>query len=177
MMRGRNCGPVNDLQLRVGDPAYADRLAAFFGSVGHRAEVVAPGVVELTRKLAAGELEVYMRVWNVLEPGAPVALAAAAEKAGVAPLEQVPAHELAQPERRAQLAAAGVRVSHAERAGEHLVARAGAAAWVVARGRAAFECGERRLEAAAGTVVAVRAGESVRATALEPDTTLLELRS
>lgn len=62
--------------LRLRDPSYTERLTSFLGSVGLSAVVAGPGAVELTaapgRALDAEELEIYLRVWRVLEPDAVV---------------------------------------------------------------------------------------------------------
>jgi hypothetical protein len=66
------------MQLFLRDPSYTDRLAAFLTSVGRHAVVGAPDRVDLeegaddTQRL---ELELYLRVWNVLYPDADVELA------------------------------------------------------------------------------------------------------
>jgi hypothetical protein len=64
--------------LRLRDPSYTERLATFLGSVGLTPVVREPGAVELaaaaSRVPDAGELEIYLRVWRVLEPGADVAV-------------------------------------------------------------------------------------------------------
>ena len=62
--------------LKVHDPEYTERLASFLRSVGQTAVVAAPGEVELPavpdeRSLRA-EVEIYLRVWNVLYPEADV---------------------------------------------------------------------------------------------------------
>jgi hypothetical protein len=62
--------------LRLRDPSYTERLASFLDSVGLSAVVAGPGAVELTpapgRGLDAEEVEIYLRVWRVLEPDAVV---------------------------------------------------------------------------------------------------------
>jgi hypothetical protein len=62
--------------LRLRDPSYTERLASFLESVGLSAAVVEPGAVELTaasgRAPDVDELEIYLRVWRVLEPDAVV---------------------------------------------------------------------------------------------------------
>lgn len=64
--------------LRLRDPSYTERLATFLESVGLSPVVLEPGAVELAaaagRAPDAGELEIYLRVWRVLEPGADVAV-------------------------------------------------------------------------------------------------------
>lgn len=58
--------------LRLSDPAYTDRLAAFLEDVGHAPVRAADGAVELAREIPEEELAVYLRVWSVLEPEATV---------------------------------------------------------------------------------------------------------
>jgi hypothetical protein len=62
--------------VRLRDPSYTERLASFLGSVGLSAVVAGPDAVELTaasgRPPDAAELEIYLRVWRVLEPSADV---------------------------------------------------------------------------------------------------------
>jgi hypothetical protein len=66
------------MQLFLRDPSYTERLAAFLTSVGRRAVVAAPDRVDIdesaddTQRL---ELELYLRVWQVLYPDADVELA------------------------------------------------------------------------------------------------------
>ena len=55
------------MTLRLSDPAYSDRLAAFLEDLGHPATAVG-GTVVLARAIAEEELAVYLRVWSVLEP-------------------------------------------------------------------------------------------------------------
>jgi hypothetical protein len=58
--------------LRLRDPSYTERLVSFLDSVGLSAVVAGPGAVELIaasgRTPDAAELEIYLRVWRVLEP-------------------------------------------------------------------------------------------------------------
>jgi len=61
------------MQLRLLDPAYTDRLAAYLRSLGQRPVVAGPDSVELDAEPA--EIEVYLRVWNVLYPDADVEIA------------------------------------------------------------------------------------------------------
>ena len=62
--------------LRLRDPSYTERLATFLASVGLSAVATGPNTVELTggsgRTLDPAELEIYLRVWRVLEPTADV---------------------------------------------------------------------------------------------------------
>jgi hypothetical protein len=58
------------MQLRLHDPVYTDRLAAYLRSVGQRPVVGGPDSVEIDAEQA--EVEVYLRVWKVLYPDAEV---------------------------------------------------------------------------------------------------------
>jgi hypothetical protein len=58
------------MQLRLLDPAYTDRLAAYLRSLGQLPLVGGPDSVELDADEA--EIEVYLRVWKVLYPDADV---------------------------------------------------------------------------------------------------------
>jgi hypothetical protein len=58
------------MQLRLHDPVYTDRLAAYLRSVGQRPVVGGPDSVEVDAERA--EVEVYLRVWEVLYPDAEV---------------------------------------------------------------------------------------------------------
>jgi hypothetical protein len=62
--------------LRLRDPSYTERLATFLGSVGLSAVVAGPDAVEVTAESGRlpddSELEIYLRVWRVLEPEARV---------------------------------------------------------------------------------------------------------
>lgn len=58
------------LQLRLTDPAYTERLAAFLRSVGQQPVVSGPGSLEVDAP--EEELEVYLRVWRVLHPAGDV---------------------------------------------------------------------------------------------------------
>jgi hypothetical protein len=58
------------MQLRLRDPAYTDRLAAYLRSLGQLPLVGGPNSVELDADEA--EIEVYLRVWKVLYPDAEV---------------------------------------------------------------------------------------------------------
>jgi hypothetical protein len=67
---------VTHVILRLRDPSYTERLASFLASVGLAAAVTGPDAVELAdgsgRPLDAAELEIYLRVWRVLEPNAEI---------------------------------------------------------------------------------------------------------
>jgi hypothetical protein len=58
--------------LRLSDPTYTARLAAFLEQVGHAPARAVDGAVELAREIQQEELAVYLRVWSVLEPEATV---------------------------------------------------------------------------------------------------------
>ncbi len=58
------------MQLRLHDPAYTDRLTAYLRSVGQRPVAGGPDSVEVDAERA--EVEVYLRVWQVLYPDAEV---------------------------------------------------------------------------------------------------------
>jgi len=58
------------MQLRLHDPVYTDRLTAYLRSVGQRPVVGGPQLVEVDAERA--EVEVYLRVWQVLYPDAEV---------------------------------------------------------------------------------------------------------
>jgi len=68
------------IDLRLTDPAYTERLASFLTSLGQRAIVSGPATVELFEpesddETARLEVEIYLRVWNVLYPEAGVVVA------------------------------------------------------------------------------------------------------
>jgi hypothetical protein len=57
--------------LQLSDPAATERLAAFLRSLGQTAEIVGHGRVELEvpdDEAARAEVEIYLRVWRVLNP-------------------------------------------------------------------------------------------------------------
>ncbi len=61
------------MDLRLSDPDYTERLASFLRSLGQKAVVAGPGTVELIpeeREGAQLEMDIYLRVWNVLYPDA-----------------------------------------------------------------------------------------------------------
>lgn len=63
------------MDLRLNDPSYTERLASFLSSLGQKAMVAGPGTVELIpedREGARLEMDIYLRVWNVLYPDAAV---------------------------------------------------------------------------------------------------------
>ena len=60
------------MQLRLSDPSYAERLAHFLRSLGQT--VLDDGPTQLVVETSRSELEIYLRVWNVLYPDAEVQL-------------------------------------------------------------------------------------------------------
>jgi hypothetical protein len=66
------------LQLILSDPAYTERLLAFFVSLGRTLRVDVPGRLLLDEELADLELAMYLRVWHVLHPDAVVSVQPAA---------------------------------------------------------------------------------------------------
>jgi hypothetical protein len=57
--------------LQLSDPAATERLAAFLRSLGQTAEIVGDGRVGLDvpdDEAAHAEVEIYLRVWRVLNP-------------------------------------------------------------------------------------------------------------
>lgn len=60
--------------LQVSDAAYSGRLTAFLTSLGQRPVERGPGRFELPDELDDLELAIYLRVWDVLYPEAPVAV-------------------------------------------------------------------------------------------------------
>ena len=64
------------MQLELHDSAYTDRLAAFLRSVGQQPVLAGPTSVDIGADTDAAEVEVYLRVWNVLYPDADVRLVA-----------------------------------------------------------------------------------------------------
>jgi hypothetical protein len=68
-MEGSN--PSEGMLLQLSDPAATERLAAFLRSLGQTAEIVADGRVDLDvpdGEAAYAEVEIYLRVWRVLNP-------------------------------------------------------------------------------------------------------------
>jgi hypothetical protein len=68
------------IDLRLTDPAYTERLASFLTSLGQKAIVAGPATVELLAPESDGEtarleVDIYLRVWNVLYPEAGVVVA------------------------------------------------------------------------------------------------------
>ena len=68
------------IDLRLTDPAYTERLASFLTSLGQKAIVAGPASVELLEPESDGEtarieMDIYLRVWNVLYPEAGVVVA------------------------------------------------------------------------------------------------------
>jgi hypothetical protein len=63
--------PSEGMLLQLSDPAATERLAAFLRSLGQTAEIVDDGRVELDvpdDEAAHAEVEIYLRVWRVLNP-------------------------------------------------------------------------------------------------------------
>ena len=62
------------MQLRLSDPSYTDRLATFLRSLGQAVFVDASNRldVDAPSSSVAAEIEIYLRVWNVLYPDAEV---------------------------------------------------------------------------------------------------------
>jgi hypothetical protein len=63
------------MDLRLSDPEYTERLASFLRSLGQRVVIAGPDTVELIpeeREGAQVEMDIYLRVWNVLYPDARV---------------------------------------------------------------------------------------------------------
>ena len=60
------------MQIRLLDPAYTDRLAAYLRSLGQRTSVSGPDSLEIDGELA--EIEIYVGVWKVLYPDAELEL-------------------------------------------------------------------------------------------------------
>jgi hypothetical protein len=62
---------IRRMYLHLHDPAYTDRLAAFFESLGQTAHVSAPHHVELGAdddEVTPHALRIYLRAWKVLHP-------------------------------------------------------------------------------------------------------------
>jgi hypothetical protein len=62
------------MRLVLRDAAHTESLAAFLRSVGQRPDVTAPDVLEVDVDRA--ELDVYLRVWQVINPDAEVTVQA-----------------------------------------------------------------------------------------------------
>ena len=60
--------------LQLSDAAYAERLTAFLTSLGQRAVEHGPGRFALEEDVDDLELAIYLRVWEVLYPEAPVSV-------------------------------------------------------------------------------------------------------
>jgi hypothetical protein len=56
------------MRLRLSDPAYAERLAAFLRSVGVGTTPGVGDALELEPDVDEDELAIYLRVWAVLNP-------------------------------------------------------------------------------------------------------------
>jgi hypothetical protein len=69
--------PGEMMDLRISDPEYTERLASFLTSLGQRAVIAGPDTVELIpeeHEAAEVEMDIYLRVWNVLYPNAHVSV-------------------------------------------------------------------------------------------------------
>jgi hypothetical protein len=65
------------MDLRLTNPDYTERLASFLNSLGQQAVVAGPDTVELIpddREGSQVEMDIYLRVWNVLYPDARVSV-------------------------------------------------------------------------------------------------------
>lgn len=65
------------MDLRISDPEYTERLASFLLSLGQKAVIAGPDTVELIPEDRVGaqvEMDIYLRVWNVLYPDARVSV-------------------------------------------------------------------------------------------------------
>jgi hypothetical protein len=62
------------MRLLLRDAAHTDSLAAFLRSVGQQPAVLAPDELEVD--VDPAELDVYLRVWQVLHPDADVTMQA-----------------------------------------------------------------------------------------------------
>ncbi len=62
------------MRLRLRDAAYTERLAAFLRSVGQQPSVSAPDTHDT--HVHPVDLDVYLRVWQVLHPDAEVTVQA-----------------------------------------------------------------------------------------------------
>ena len=56
------------MRLRLSDPAFAERLAAFLRTVGVTVAPGEGGVLEVEPEVDQDELAIYLRVWGVLNP-------------------------------------------------------------------------------------------------------------
>lgn len=63
------------MRLHLRDAAHTERLAAFLRSVGQQPVVAGPHTLELAHAERA-EIDVYLRVWQVLHPDAEVTVQA-----------------------------------------------------------------------------------------------------
>lgn len=68
------CPTLVPMILRLSDPGYTERLAAFMESLGQRVVRSGPDALELEREIGEAELRIYLRVWNVLYPDATVSV-------------------------------------------------------------------------------------------------------
>jgi hypothetical protein len=70
------------MNLTLSDPAYTERLVAFFATLGRTLTVLRAGCLALDEELAGLELAMYLRVWHVLHPEALVGVVPRAESCG-----------------------------------------------------------------------------------------------
>jgi hypothetical protein len=68
MIPHANRGDDLRIRLRLSDPAYAERLAAFLRSVGVTATPAGDDMLEIDPSVDQDELGIYLRVWGVLNP-------------------------------------------------------------------------------------------------------------
>ena len=58
------------MRLRLPDPSFTRRLAAFLRSLGIETTEPAPDALAVGDDVDRGELAIYLRVWDVLHPEA-----------------------------------------------------------------------------------------------------------
>src|SRR5687767_5412043 len=68
-----------DMNIRIAEPVYTDRLASFLESLGQTAITCGPGHIDLIipdtdpeRMIALNEVRIFLRVWGVLYPDAEI---------------------------------------------------------------------------------------------------------
>jgi hypothetical protein len=75
------------MDIRLADPIYTDRLASFLESLGQTAIQCGPGQIDVIVPdddvVANRELEIYLRVWQVLYPDAEIETSEPADVAHV----------------------------------------------------------------------------------------------
>ena len=62
------------MRLRLPDPSFTGRLAAFLRTLDVETTESAPDALEVGRDVDRAELAIYLRVWDVLHPEAVVRL-------------------------------------------------------------------------------------------------------